>query len=99
MADVMLPSDRIELGWCQHFPALTPEGMPAPPTHGRASAWCPYAAISLWAGIKHKWRERYCKLAFAITGRPLVDWADDPNRSRQQVVTVMRRVEEQMGVR
>ncbi len=101
----MLPSEYIELGWCQGYRALDKNNKEIEPNSKKAISWCMIGACIAsykYGSIKYIQLHdlQYCikniikdNAIFAIPR-----YNDDKYRTKEQVMNIMKQAENELGL-
>lgn len=85
----MKPSDYIERGWCQGHYALTNDNVPCSATSDEAKQWCILGACNA-AKLTSKELCIFFTLFTQTVGNSIAEWNDAPERTKEEVVTLLR---------
>ncbi len=101
----MLPSQYIELGWCQNCLAIDKNFQPVKPDSPDAKAWCLIGAVDasyISKGITHK---QFMSLRIVIRNilnddyiYKISSYNDDVDRSKEQVLDLVKQAEKSIGL-
>ncbi len=94
-----LPSDIVASGWCQGTMAEDSQGIKVGILSPNACKWCAAGAITVSIPVQMQ-LESLEDEVLRLTGYSWIDeWNDAPGRSQSEVVAVLRKAEEIVGLR
>lgn len=97
----MLPSQYIEKGWIQHDYCLDIRNNPVGSKSSIATKWCLIAALNRSYFEKYITKEQqynYYELLKSKTQTRPDLWNDMPVRAKQQVISIMKIIEEELNL-
>ncbi len=104
----MLPSEYIQMGWCQNTEARDAYGVPCEPTDSDARSWCSTAANSLWPDEPEA-QHILVEMVFRVMDEEYIldvdssegivsQWNDALERTIDEVIAVMLYAEQEAGI-